>query len=112
MDEADYTMGTDAEYTLYAIWSANENTLQFDANGGTGTMPPMLIDSDDTQALNSNLFISSITGYVFVGWATTAEGEVEYLNEADYTMGTATEYTLYAVWLQEFDYTQNSDSTY
>ena len=96
-DQATYTMGTESEYTLYAVWEANNNTLHFDGNGATGgSMEDMLIATDASANLTANAF--ERTGYTFEGWATSADGEVEYADGAQYTMGTESEYTLYAVW--------------
>ena len=92
-----YTMGTNAEYTLYALWQANENTLKFNGNGATsGKMSDMKIRTDATTTLTANAFVKA--GYTFVGWALTANGEKVYNDKANYTMGTESEYTLYAVW--------------
>ena len=97
-DGAGYTMGTNAEYTLYAKWTANLNTLKFNGNGATGgSTPEMSIYTDETKALTANGFEK--TGYVFAGWALTANGDVVYTDKADYTMGVNAEYTLYAVWI-------------
>ena len=119
-DEASYTMGTNSTYTLYAVWEANQNTLSFDANGGTGTMEGMTVATDSTVNLITNAFERN--GYTFKGWSTSANGSVVYTNGASYTMGTNTSYTLYAVWeLTEYNITyvlncgsnsQNNPSTY
>lgn len=82
--------------TLYAKWEANQNTLSFDANGGTGAMSNIVIATDATQKLPANTLEKS--GYIFLGWATTATGDVVYANEASYTMGVQSQYTLYAKW--------------
>ncbi len=96
-DGANYTMGTEESYTLYAVWQANLNTLHFNGNGSTGgETSSMTIYTDETQALTANGFEK--TYYHFIGWATTPDGEVAYANGANYTMGTNAEYTLYAVW--------------
>ena len=95
-DGAEYTMGTEASYTLYAVWGANNNTLVFDANGGTGTMESMIIATDGADLLIMNKFEKA--GYTFIGWATTPNGEAEYADGAEYEMGTSSSYTLYAVW--------------
>ncbi len=95
-DGASYTMGTNSSYTLYAVWEANKNTLIFNANGGTGSMPNMTIATDRTAKLTSNAFTKD--GYTFIGWATSKDGSVKYSNNANYTMGTESTYTLYAVW--------------
>ncbi|MDD3399225.1 MAG: InlB B-repeat-containing protein, partial [Candidatus Methanomethylophilaceae archaeon] len=88
--------GSTGDRAFYAVWEANINDLIFDANTGAGTMVNMEIATDSTETLNTNLFTR--TGYTFAGWATTPSGEVVYANEANYTMGTGAEYTLYAVW--------------
>jgi len=93
-DGADYTMGTES-VTLYARWTANNYTVSFAPNGGTGTMADQTIACDNTVALTANAF--TMDGYVFDGWATTSTGDVEYEDGADYTMGMAS-VTLYAKW--------------
>ena len=96
-DQAFYTMGTESEYTLYAVWEANNNTLHFDGNGATsGTMDDMTIATDASANLTTNAF--ERTGYTFEGWSTSAGGAVEYTDGALYIMGTESENTLYAVW--------------
>ncbi len=95
-DGASYTMGTNSSYTLYAVWEANKNTLVFNANGGSGSMSNMTIATDSTATLKSNAFTRD--GYTFVGWATTKDGSVKYASCAGYVMGTESTYTLYAVW--------------
>ena len=96
-DEDSYPMGTESEYTLYAVWEANENTLHFDGNGATsGTTEDMTIATDETVTLIPNGFEKA--GYHFIGWATSADGEVKFTDEDSYTMGTESEYTLYVVW--------------
>ncbi len=103
-DEATYTMGAKEQYTLYAIWQANLNTLRFDGNGNTGgEMEPMTISTDDAQGLPVSGFTKE--GYYVKGWATTPDGEVAYTNGGYYFMGTNEEYTLYAVWETDVIYT-------
>ena len=96
VDGASYTIGTEESYTLYAVWEANKNTLVFDSNGGSGSMSNMTIATDNTAILTSNAFTKA--GYTFMGWATTADGGVEYTDGTNYTMGTNNSYTLYAIW--------------
>ncbi|MBR2296972.1 MAG: InlB B-repeat-containing protein, partial [Clostridia bacterium] len=95
-DEASYTMGTNSSYTLYAVWEANQNTLVFNANGGSGTMQNMTIATDSIVNLTANVFTKP--GYTFKGWSTIEDGDAEYVDGADYVMGTNGSYTLYAVW--------------
>ena len=96
-DKSSFTMGTESECTLYAVWEANANTLHFDGNGETGgATKDMMIASNATATLIPNGFEK--TGYHFIGWATSASGGVVYPDEGSYAMGTEAEYTLYAVW--------------
>ena len=95
-DNATYTMGPNASYTLYAKWNPNKNTIVFNANGGSGSMSNQYIYSDMSAALNKNTFYRS--GYKFAGWATTSSGSILYKDGAVYAMGTSSTYTLYAKW--------------
>lgn len=88
--------GSFGERSYTANWKANSNRIVFNANGGTGTMPDQSVDTDDTVALNANTFTNA--GYVFAGWSTTPSGTVLYADKAQYTMGTESTYTLYAIW--------------
>ncbi len=94
---AQYTMGADEGYTLYAKWEANINRIVFNANGGTGSMAVQEIATGAATSLNPNGFTKS--GYAFNGWSTTPLGSVEYINGANYTMGTDETVTLYAQWV-------------
>jgi len=95
-DGAEYTMGTEPSYTLYAVWEISVNGLSFDANGGDGNMTSLAVNSFENVTLPKNTFTRK--GYTFKGWATTADGGVEYTDGAEYTMGTEASYTFYAVW--------------
>lgn len=70
-------------------------SITFDANTGTGTMEAQSLVSGTATALTANTFAKS--GSSFAGWASTAEGAVEYADEALYTISTA-DVTLYAKW--------------
>ena len=70
-------------------------TVNYNANGGSGTMAAQTITSGSTANLTANAFTRS--GYTFAGWATTAAGAVEYADRVSYTMGSAN-ITLYAKW--------------
>ncbi|KAB1155614.1 InlB B-repeat-containing protein [Flavobacterium luteum] len=94
-NSANYTMGL-VDVTLYAKWTANNNTLSFNGNTNTGgSTTSQTIATDATATLNSNGFTK--TGYTFAGWATTAGGVVAFADGASYTMGTANA-TLFAKW--------------
>ncbi len=94
-DKADYMMGTNAQYILYAIWTPNNNTLHFESNGGSGKMSDITIATDAKDTLSANAFTK--TGYDFVGWAETENGSKVYSDGDSYTMGTENA-TLYALW--------------
>lgn len=55
---------------LYAQWSANSYTVEFNANGGKGTMTNQVFTYDVAKALRANVYTR--TGYTFVGWSTDA----------------------------------------
>lgn len=101
-DTASYKMGAGASYTLYAKWTANTNTLNFNANGGEGTMGSISMTTASTVSLPVNAFTRE--GHKFLGWSTSAGGSVVYENTVEYTMGTSSSYTLYAVW-EAIEYT-------
>lgn len=77
-------------------------TVHFAGNGATsGTMADQVIPLDTATPLNANQFVRA--SYVFLGWSTTYNGEVEYTNEEVVTnLGAADEtVTLYAIWRAE-----------
>ena len=88
---------------LYAVWSTDCYTVNFDANGGTGSM--------DAQncALNACVKLGKCTferkNHTFLGWATTPDGAVKYADGAQVcnlakSVGAAV--TLYAKWQPGF----------
>lgn len=94
-------------FTLYAHWTANSYTIQFDGNkpqnaskNVTGSMSSSSRIYDDGEiALPDNAF--SLEGWTFKGWATTASGDVVYTDKQ--TVKNLTDQndrivTLYAVW--------------
>lgn len=102
-DEAEYKMGADPDYTLYALWVGNQNAFVFHANGGTGNMPTdFTVATGTTKNLPQNQFIRN--GYTFVGWSTDEYGTVKYVDGADYSIAEAGTVVLYAKW-QLIDYT-------
>lgn len=96
-DCAQYKMGTASKYILYAVWSANLNTLYFDGNtSDSGDMSSLKVYSDETIVLPKNTFEK--TGYSFVGWAETASGDIIVTDTEKYVMPCEESVTLYAVW--------------
>ncbi len=91
-EEADGTAGYEkgADGVVYIGW---DNTVSFNANGGSGTMPSQTAMYD--EALNANVFTR--TGYVFVGWNTAADGSgTAYADRAIHPF--SADGTLYAQW--------------
>jgi len=81
-------------YNLYAKWQANTYTVNFSANGGSGSMSPQLFTYDTPQHLTLNLFTR--TGYNFAGWKlnATTYGDGEEVNN----LATSGSVTLVAQW--------------
>ena len=82
--------------TLYARWEAQEQTITYNNNAGSGTMDDTTGDTDASVTLSANTFTKS--GYVFAGWNTEADGSgTNYSNRQNITMP-AGGLTLYAQW--------------
>ncbi len=100
-DKAEVRNLTDSteDVDLYAKWTANTYSVVFHANEGAGSMDNQTFTYDEApKALTKNAFTR--TGYSFVGWAKTASGEVEFMDEQEVqnliqTTGTV---DLYAKW--------------
>lgn len=92
----------DDTITLYAIWEAIAYTIAFNANSddASGSMDNVDATYDEEFALPKNTF--ERTGYTFAGWATSADGAVEYADSQDKVKNLSAEsdalVTLYAKW--------------
>lgn len=91
------------QVTLYAQWSP-ALTINFNSNGGSGTMTAQLIPENTSKALKDNSFTAP-SGNIFIGWMTEesrVNNEVVYANGATYTAPTTVtpgdSITLYAKW--------------
>ena len=90
---------SDSAVTLYAKWTANTYTVKYNANGGTGSMSNSSHSYDAAKNLTANAFTR--TGYRFIGWSKSADGDVEYDDQASVTNLTSTKggtVNLYAQW--------------
>ena len=88
-----------ATVTLYAVWTPNEYTVSFNANGGTGSMSNQGFAYGVAENLQTNTFTKD--GYHFDGWAEAADGDVVYEDGADGCRISSTHgatVTLYAHW--------------
>jgi YD repeat-containing protein len=85
----------DASVTLYAVWSANAYTVNYDANGGAGA--PAAQTKTHGAALTLSATRPTKAGHEFLGWATSAgAASAAYQPGAGYTADASV--TLYAVW--------------
>lgn len=81
---------------LYAQWTANNYSVIFDANTGSGSMLNQTITYGTSANLNANSYTN--TGYTFAGWNTVSNGSgTTFSDGALFTMG-ASDVTLYAQW--------------
>lgn len=98
---ANYT--TDADIVLYAVWTPWSHTVQFDLNGGTGTVPSSFTKTTDVDAIIEAGSISK-ESCTFKCWSTvpTGSGGYNYYVGDAYigskNGGTA---TLYAIWKEK-----------
>ena len=77
------------------------NTVSFDANGGTGSMSSMTFGKGETKSLIANSFTR--TGYAFTGWNTKADGTgTSYSDKQSITP--TDNLTLYAQWEETVEY--------
>ncbi|MBM3690872.1 MAG: hypothetical protein FJW76_02525, partial [Actinobacteria bacterium] len=74
--------------------NAQQVTVTFDSNTGSGSMSAQQITYNTATAITSNSFTK--TDHSFAGWATSSGGAVAYGNGAQITLQTDT--TLYAKW--------------
>ena len=95
--EAETVCSTAADHTLVATWTANGTEVVFHANGGSGTMPNIVLEAE--ESLPQCQFAKS--GHFFIGWAVKPDGEAVLL-DGDSTdeieAGAGETVTLYAVW--------------
>ena len=88
-----------AATTVHAKWAPNTYTVLYNKNGGSGSMASSSHTYDVSQALRTNGFTK--TGHTFDGWATSANGEVEYTDRetvVNLTPVIGATVTLYAKW--------------
>lgn len=86
--------------TLYAQWTPNTYTIQFDANGGTGTMDNIEATYDSVVKLPANGFTKA--DHKFAGWAKTSsadDGSIDFSDQTEVlNLAASGTVTLYAVW--------------
>ena len=94
--------GSTNNSTYYAYFKANQYTVKFDANGGTGSMSDQSHTYSVSQALTPNAFTRA--GYTFEGWNTNADGTgTSYTDKQSVSNLSSTDgatITLYAQWAE------------
>jgi uncharacterized repeat protein (TIGR02543 family) len=89
------SLAVNEDITLYAQWIAVQCTVTYNANGGTGTVPPQTADWGDSVILANAL---TRAGYHFGGWNTSSLGiGTNYQAGSSFTVTDNT--TLYARWI-------------
>ena len=75
-----HTAAHGATVQLYAQWESlgRTNRIQFDANGGTGTMDDIEVPLADDARTMLPRCIYTREGYRFIGWSTAADGDGEF----------------------------------
>lgn len=95
-----YTFTVTSNIDVTANGAANTYTVNYNANGGSGTTASSSHTYDSAKALTANGF--SRTGYTFQGWSTSSSAtSATYSNQQSVKNLTATHggtVTLYAVW--------------
>lgn len=82
---------------LYAIWKANDYTVCFDGNGGTGSQAEQGFTYGTATNLNACGFTKE--GKVFAGWSTAKDKAVIYADQELVMNVVPSGYvTLYAIW--------------
>ena len=93
-----YTTGdtytSNAQITLYAVWSINTYTITYNANGGENA-PEAQTKTYGVDLILSNT-VPTRDGYTFKGWATSVDGVVVYNTNDSCSINE--NLTLYAVW--------------
>lgn len=87
------------DQTLYAIWLDEEDavTIYYHNNGIECNNMPNNVTVSRGTGMNTAMINPSKSGYDFMGWSTTSNGEVEYGNNADLG-GVMEDIHLYAIW--------------
>lgn len=90
-----------AQHVSYtANWTANNYTVSFNSNGGSGSMSNQSFTYDEAnKALSRNVYTRE--GYSFLGWAETLNGTRKYQDQELVQNLSSTKdgtVTLYAVW--------------
>lgn len=89
------TFTTNANTTLYAIWTAKTYTVSYNANGGSGA--PASQTKTYGVALTLSSSVPTRSGYTFIGWGLTGSSTYASFQPGG-SYSTNASRTLYAVW--------------
>lgn len=95
---ASYT--TDADIVLYAVWTPWTHTVQFNLNGGTGTVPSSFTKTTDVDVIIQEGSIGK-ANCVFKCWSNKTDsstGKSYYVGDAYTDTKNGGTVTLYAIW--------------
>jgi uncharacterized repeat protein (TIGR02543 family) len=87
-----YVHGSNVDFTMYAIWTAIDLTVNFNSGGGSA-VTSVTVKSNATLGDPGT---PSRTGYTFTGWWTAASGGTKIT--FPYAHGQVTDFALYAQW--------------
>ncbi|MGM1018333.1 MAG: alpha-N-acetylglucosaminidase TIM-barrel domain-containing protein [Actinomycetota bacterium] len=92
----------DSDVTVTAVFEGVPYSVAYDANGGTGSTA----DTDHVFGTESALALNGFVrdGFTFAGWASSADGDVEFSDGSTVSELSAVEddvVTLYAVWKEQ-----------
>ena len=105
-DEARWYRHNVGNRTLYAQWTPNSYTIQYNANGGSGSMANTSMTYDVSANLRTNTFTR--TGYRFSHW-TDARGRVYTDGQSVKNLTPSGVILLSANWVQQFSVTYDGD---
>ena len=83
--------------TLYAVWKRATYKLTFDANGGTGTIPPPISALYGSTVTVPKCTTLTRSGYYFMGWSTSKTATTAAFKSGS-TITLTGNTVLYAVW--------------
>jgi len=86
-----YTPTATTDITLYAMWSANTSTVNYNSTGGSTVVPDSFITGGTIQTEPN----STRNGYTLAGWSTSETGSVI---EFPYSPTVTSDITLHAIW--------------
>lgn len=94
------TYSTDADLTLYAIWTPWTHTVTFNVNGGSGSKPSNFTKTGGVDVVLSEI-VPVRNGYTCIAWTTNANGtgKTYYAGEVYDNEQNGGTVTLYAKWV-------------